>query len=55
MYDADVSPSLMDVVKEQVTEWQNRLLDAPYPIIYMSCIVVKVRQNGSVINKDTYS
>ncbi|EBP0113050.1 transposase, partial [Salmonella enterica] len=52
MYDADVSPTLIskvtDTVKEQVTEWQ---LDALYPIVYMDCIVVKVRQNGSVINK----
>ena len=32
MYDADVSPTLIskvtDAVKEQVTEWQNRPLDA---------------------------
>lgn len=55
MYDADVSPTLIskvtDAVKEQVTEWQNRPLDAIYPIVYMHCIVVKVRQDGSVINK----
>jgi putative transposase len=58
MYDADVSPTLIskvtDAVKEQVTEWQNRQLDALYPIIYMDCIVVKVRQNGSVINKAVF-
>ncbi|ECQ7478717.1 IS256 family transposase [Salmonella enterica] len=55
MYDADVSPTLIskvtDAVKEQVTEWQNRQLDALYPIVYMDCIVVKVHQNGRVINK----
>ncbi|EEK3006731.1 IS256 family transposase, partial [Salmonella enterica subsp. diarizonae serovar 38:[k]:z35:-] len=55
MYDADVSPTLIskvtDTVKEQVTEWQ---LDALYPIVYMDCIVVKVRQNGSVINKAVF-
>jgi len=58
MYDADVSPSLIskvtDAVKEQVTEWQNRQLDTLYPIVYMDCIVVKVRQNGSVINKAVF-
>jgi len=58
MYDADVSPTLVskvtDAVKEQVTEWQNRQLDALYPIVYMDCIVVKVRQNGSVINKAVF-
>lgn len=58
MYDADVSPTLIskvtDAVKEQVTEWQNRQLDTLYPVVYMDCIVVKVRQNGSVINKAVF-
>lgn len=58
MYDADVSPTLIskvtDAIKEQVTEWQNRQLDALYPIVYMDCIIVKVRQNGSVINKAVF-
>lgn len=58
MYDADVSPALLskvtDAVKEQVAEWQNRQLDALYPIVYLDCIVVKVRQNGSVINKAVF-
>ncbi|EFT9958865.1 IS256 family transposase [Salmonella enterica] len=58
MYDADVSPALIskvtDAVKEQVAEWQNCQLDALYPIVYMDCIVVKVRQNGSVINKAVF-
>ena len=58
MYDADVSPTLIskvtDAVKEQVTEWQNRQLDALYPIVYMDCIVVKVLQKGSVINKSVF-
>ncbi|ECD9350754.1 TPA: IS256 family transposase [Salmonella enterica subsp. houtenae] len=58
MYDTDVSPTLIskvtDAVKEQVTEWQNRQLDALYPIVYMDCIVVKVHQNGRVINKAVF-
>lgn len=58
MYDADVSPTLIskvtDAVREQVTEWQNRQLDALYPIVYMDCIVIKVHQNGSVINKAVF-
>ncbi|WP_407273857.1 IS256 family transposase [Dickeya ananatis] len=58
MYDADVSPTLIskvtDAVKEQVAEWQNRPLDAIYPIVYLDCIVVKVRHNGSVINKSVF-
>ncbi len=58
MYDADVSPTLIskvtDAVKEQVTEWQNRQLDILYPNVYLDCIVVKVRYNGSVINKAVF-
>ncbi len=48
LYDSDVSASLIfkvtDAVKEQVIEWQNRPLDSNYPIVYLDCIVVKVRQ-----------
>ncbi len=58
MYDADVSATLIskvtDAVKEQVVEWQNRPLDTLYPIVYMDCIVVKVRQDGSVMNKSVF-
>jgi putative transposase len=58
MYDADVSPTLIskvtDAVKEQVIEWQNRPLDTLYPIVYMDCIVVKVRQDSTIINKAVY-
>ncbi|MCT2387508.1 IS256 family transposase [Erwinia pyrifoliae] len=58
MYDADVSPTLIskvtDAVKEQVAEWQTRPLDALYPIVYLDCIVVKVRHGGSVINKAVF-
>jgi putative transposase len=55
MYDADVSPTLISKVTEavidEVIEWQSRPLDAIYPIVYMDCIVVKIRQDKQVINK----
>lgn len=58
MYDADVSPALIskvtDAVLEQVIEWQSRPLDDVYPIVYLDCIVVKVRQDKQVINKSVY-
>ncbi|CAG0925441.1 unnamed protein product [Notodromas monacha] len=58
MYDADVSATLIskvtDAVKERVVEWQNRPIDALYPIVYMDCIVVKVRQDSTVINKAVF-
>ena len=35
-------------------EWQNRPLDAVYPIVYLDCLVVKVRQEGRIINKSVF-
>lgn len=58
LYDADVSPALVskvtDAVMEQITEWQNRPLDAVYPIVYLDCIVLKVRQDSRFINKSVF-
>jgi putative transposase len=58
MYDAEVSPSLIsrvtNAVIEQVIEWQARPLDAVYPIVYVDCLVVKIRQDKRVINKAVY-
>jgi transposase-like protein len=58
MYDADVSPTLVskvtNAVIEQVVEWQSRPLDEVYPIVYLDCIVVKVRHDRRVINKSVY-
>ena len=58
MYGADVSAILIsnvtDAVIEQVVEWQSRPLDAIYPIVYLDCIVVKIRQDKQVINKAIY-
>ena len=58
MYDADVSETLIskvtDSVLDTVTEWQARPLDPVYPVVYMDCIMVKIRQDGQVINKAIY-
>lgn len=58
MYDADVSATLVSKVTErvldQVIEWQSRPLDGVYPIVYLDCIVLKIRQNKRVINKSLY-
>ena len=58
MYDVDISPTLIskvtDSVKEQVVEWQNRPLENLYPIIYLDCIAVKVKQDGRIINKSVF-
>ncbi len=58
LYGADVSASLIskvtDAVIEQVIEWQSRPLDPVYPIVYLDCIVLKIRQDKQVINKAVY-
>ena len=58
MYDAEISPTLIsnvtNAVIEQVVEWQSRPLDAIYPIVYLDCIVLKIRQDKQVINKAIY-
>ena len=58
MYGADVSAALVSKVTErvidEVLEWQSRPLDAVYPIVYLDCIVLKIRENKRVINKSLY-
>jgi len=58
LYDADISATLVsrvtDAVIDQVVEWQARPLDPVYPIVYLDCIVLKIRQNKQVINKAVY-
>lgn len=58
MYGTEVSPSLIssvtDAVADEVKMWQSRPLDGLYPIVYMDCIHVKVRDSGSVRVKAVY-
>ena len=58
MYGTEVSPTLIsnvtDAVSEEVKVWQARPLDAVYPILYLDCIHVKVRDNGAVRTKAVY-
>jgi len=58
LYGADISPTLVsqvtNAVLEKVVEWQTRPLDPVYPILYLDCIVVKIRQDKRVINKAVY-
>jgi len=58
MYDVDVSPTLIskvtDGVMEEVITWQNRPLDTVYPVLFLDCIVVKVREDKRVISKSVY-
>lgn len=55
IYGVAVSPTLISTVTDAVTDevklWQNRPLDALYPIVYLDAIRVKVRDAGHVHNK----
>jgi putative transposase len=50
LYGVEVSSGLISKVTESVDEerklWQNRPLDAVYPIVYLDALVVKVRHEG---------
>ena len=58
MYRTEVLPTLIssvtDAVIEEVKVWQTRPLDAVYPIVYLDCIYVKVRDSGAVRAKAVY-
>ncbi len=58
MYGTEVSPTLIssvtDAVADEVKAWQSRPLDALYPIVYLDCIHVKVRDAGTVRAKAVY-
>lgn len=58
MYGANVSAGLVsqvtNAVIDEVHEWQERALDAVYPIVYMDCIVLKIREDKRIIRKSVY-
>jgi putative transposase len=58
LYGVEVSPTFISNVTEEVMEevrqWQNRPLEALYPILYVDCLVVKVRENQRVKNLAVY-
>lgn len=58
MYGAEVSYGLVsqvtNAVLEQVKEWQARPLGEVYPVVYLDCIVLKIRQDKRVIKKAIY-
>ena len=58
MYAVEVShdfiSSVTDKVLDKVQAWQNRPLDSIYSIIYLDCLVVKVKENNQIINKSLF-
>lgn len=57
-YGVDVSATFISQVTNEVMDevkaWQNRSLDAIYPIVYLDALVVRSRASGAVQNKSVY-
>jgi transposase-like protein len=49
----DAISTITDKVVEGLSAWQNRPLDAVYPVIFIDAIVVKIR-DGQVANRPVY-
>jgi putative transposase len=57
VYGASVSKTTISTITDKVidgmTEWQNRPLDPVYPVVFIDCVHVKVR-DGQVANRPIY-
>ena len=58
MYALEVSPDLIstvtDAVHAEVTAWQQRALEAMYPVVFFDALRVKMRDEGTVRSKAVY-
>ena len=58
LYQVDVSPDVIstvtDAVLAEVTAWQQRPLDACYPVVVFDALRVKIRDEGTVKTKAVY-
>jgi putative transposase len=58
LYGLEVSPDLVsavtDAVLDEVTSWQNRPLEAVYPLVFFDALRVKIRDESVVRNKAVY-
>lgn len=58
LYQVDVSPDVIstvtDAVLAEVTAWQQRPLDACYPVVFFDAMRVKIRDEGVVRSKAVY-
>ncbi|WP_318503453.1 IS256 family transposase [Bacillus sp. T3] len=59
IYGISVSPSLVSKVTDKILplvyEWQSRLLDPVYPIVFLDAIHFKVKHENRIINKAAYT
>lgn len=58
LYGIEVSPSMISKITDKImtgaAEWQNRMLDPVYPIVYMDAVHFKVRDEHRIVSKAAY-
>jgi len=58
LYGIDVSPTMISKITDKVmtsaAEWQNRMLDSIYPIVYLDAVHFKVRDEHRIVTKAAY-
>lgn len=59
MYDVDISHDTLSEITDRVIplvkEWQNRPLEAVYPIVWLDAMHYKVRDGGKVVSRAVYN
>ena len=50
----DLISRVTDAVMDDVREWQSRALEDVYPVVFLDCMVVKVRDGGTVQRRACY-
>jgi len=59
LYNMEISPALVSIITDKVmgiaTEWQNRPLESQYVAVLFDAIHYKVRENGRVVCKASYT
>jgi len=59
LYGIDVSPVLVSNITEKIVDiaaqWQNRILEPVYAIVYFDAIFYKVREENKIISKAAYT
>jgi putative transposase len=50
----DVISRVTDAVIEDVRAWQQRPLDDVYPVVFLDCLVLKIREGGTVQRRACY-
>lgn len=59
IYGIEMSPAMVSMITDKVMsmarEWQNRILEEIYAVVYFDAIHFKVRENGRIVSKAAYT